>query len=161
MATDQFGSGGGFSEMFDAFDAQKAAVNHYLATAPNLPPSTMFPAGGRATPDVAALGEGFQVVNDGRIVSVGGTSASTPTFAALVSLLNEARLKAGKPAMGYLNTWLYQHPEAFTDITHGSNGRPGYGYECTRGWDPVTGLGTPLFDKMLAAAMGTESEIVV
>jgi len=167
MATDQFGSGGGFSTLVDAFDAQKAAVKNYLATAPGLPPSTMFPAGGRATPDVAALGEGFQVEANGRVMSVGGTSASAPTFASLVSLLNEARLKAGKPAMGYLNTWLYQHPEAFTDITQGSNkiGRGGqaltYGFECAKGWDPATGLGTPLFDKMLAAAMGTESEIVV
>jgi hypothetical protein len=28
-----------------------------------------------------------------------------------------------------------------------------YGWDTTRGWDPVTGLGTPLFDKLLAAAL--------
>ena len=28
-----------------------------------------------------------------------------------------------------------------------------YGWNTTRGWDPVTGLGTPLFDKLLAAAL--------
>merc|ERR1719188_403509 len=74
MATDQFGSGGGFSTMFDAFDAQKAAVQNYLKIATDLPPSQLFPAGGRATPDVAALGEGYQVVASGRVESVGGTS---------------------------------------------------------------------------------------
>ena len=41
------------------------------------------------------------------MISVGGTSASTPAFAAMVSLLNEARLQKGKPALGFLNPWLY------------------------------------------------------
>ena len=49
--------------------------------------------------------------------------------------------------------------DAFTDITVGSNkvGRGGekltYGWNCSTGWDPVTGVGTPLFGKLLAAAM--------
>merc|ERR1711879_441778 len=112
----------------------------YLKTASKLPPSGSYPSGGRATPDVSALGEGFQVLASGRVQSVGGTSASAPTFAGLVSLLNEARLKAGKPAMGYLNPFLYQNPDAFTDIIVGSDkiGRGGgslaYGYECAKGW---------------------------
>lgn len=118
----------------------------------------MFPHGGRATPDVAALGEGFQVMIHGEPTAVGGTSASAPTFAGLVSLLNEARLVRKMPAMGFLNPWLYKHSDAFTDITRGDNfrGRDPYeepfGFNCTVGWDPVTGLGTPLFDKMLSAA---------
>jgi tripeptidyl-peptidase-1 len=163
MATDQFGSGGGFSTLFPAFKDQVAAVKNYLSIAQGLPPAGDFPAGGRATPDVSALGEGFQVVANGEVESVGGTSASAPTFAALVSLLNEARIKAGKPAMGYLNPFLYQNPDAFTDITVGSDkiGRGGeklkYGYDCAKGWDPVTGLGTPIFTKMLAAAMKTST----
>merc|ERR1712137_561665 len=167
MATDQFGSGGGFSWMFDAFQDQKAAVANYLKIASKLPPSASYPSSGRATPDVAALGEGFQVLASGSVQSVGGTSASAPTFSGLVSLLNEARLKAGKPAMGYLNPWLYQHGDAFTDITAGSDkvGRGGqplkYGFACTKGWDPVTGLGTPIFSKMLSAALPGSDVIVV
>ena len=47
---------------------------------------------GRGTPDVAALGEGFNVIVGGHMEPVGGTSASSPTFAGLVSLLNEARM---------------------------------------------------------------------
>merc|ERR1711862_379753 len=72
---------------------------------------------------------------------------------------NEARIKAGKPAMGYLNPFLYQNPDAFTDITVGTNAidRGGekvkYGYACAEGWDPATGLGTPKFGKLLTAAM--------
>jgi len=170
MATDQFGSGGGFSWLFDSFKDQQEAVKQYLATAPQLPPNVSFPPGGRATPDVSALGEGYQVVLNGTINSIGGTSASTPTFAAIVSLLNEARLAAGNPSMGYLNPWLYQNPSMFTDVTAGSNafGRGPfaikYGFNCTKGWDPVTGLGTPKFDKMLQTALAAASsttEVVV
>ena len=74
--------------------------------------------------------------------------------------LNEERLAKGGKPLGFLNPWIYQHKEAWTDITKGTNaiGRGGgmslpYGYNCTKGWDPATGLGTPLFDKMLAAAL--------
>jgi tripeptidyl-peptidase-1 len=159
MAVDQFGSGGGFSKMFDAFPAQKAAVSRYLNSATDLPPQSMFPAGGRATPDVAALGEGYEVFFRGKVYAIGGTSASAPAFAAMISLLNEARLQAGMSPMGYLNPFLYQHPEAFTDVTLGTNaisraGKPvKYGYTAAEGWDPVTGLGTPLFSKLLSSAL--------
>merc|ERR1711920_936581 len=116
--------------------------------------------GGRATPDVAALGEEYQVIIRGQPDSVGGTSASAPMFAGLVSLLNEARLAKNKSAMGFLNPWLYKHADAFTDVILGDNARGRdeetnpYGFNCIKGWDPVTGLGTPLFDKMLRAATG-------
>jgi hypothetical protein len=163
MATDQFGSGGGFSSQFDQTDAQyqAAAVAKYLSTveASTLPPAGSFPPLGRATPDVSALGEGFQVVVHGTPMPVGGTSASSPTFAGLVSLLNEARLDAGKPAMGFLNPFLYKNEAAFFDVTVGSNkvsrggGAMPYGFNCSAGWDPATGLGTPLFGKLMAAAM--------
>jgi cyclophilin family peptidyl-prolyl cis-trans isomerase len=62
--------------------------------------------------------------------------------------------------MGLLNPFLYQNADAFTDVLLGSNkvGRGGqplpYGFNCSAGWDPATGLGTPKFDKLLAAAMG-------
>ena len=55
--------------------------------------------------------------------------------------------------------WIYQNKAAFTDIVKGTNaigrgtGPDKYGYNCTVGWDPATGLGTPLFGKMLAAAL--------
>lgn len=172
MATDQFGSGGGFSEMFEAFDDQVAAVQHYLKTVPasKLPPAGSYPPGGRATPDVALLGEGYQVVAGGKVQGVGGTSASAPAFAGFVSLLNEVRTRAGKPAMGYLNPFLYQNAAAFRDVTVGTNaigrgtGPLTYGYPCAPGWDPATGLGTPNFEKLLRIAMSAvrvEEEVIV
>jgi len=86
---------------------------------------------------------------------VGGTSASAPLFAAVVSLLNEARLQAGKKPMGFLNPFIYQNANCFTDIVKGDNriGRQGqplkYGYSATQGWDPVTGWGRPIWNGML------------
>ena len=66
MATDQFGSGGGFSATFDQTHAQwqAKAVAAYVKKSSSLasfPPKGSFEPLGRATPDVSALGEGFQV----------------------------------------------------------------------------------------------------
>ncbi len=165
MATDQFGSGGGFSSQFGQSPNaqwQTSDVKKYLNIVPKgapFPPPGTFSATGRATPDVAALGEGYQVVQGPKLLSVGGTSASAPTFAAVVSLLNEARLQAGKKQLGFLNTFLYKNQDAFTDVTKGTNaigrgtGPIKYGYNCTEGWDPATGMGTPAFSSLLKAAM--------
>ena len=164
MASDQFGSGGGFSMDFNNSEAtwQQTYVAKYLAqnsTLPKFPGTGSFPTNGRATPDVSALGEGYEVYVQGRASPVGGTSASTPAFAGLVSLLNEARLKAGKKPMGFLNPFLYANPAAFFDVVKGTNaiGRCNcpfpYGFAAAPGWDPATGLGTPHYDKLLAASM--------
>ena len=104
-------SGGGFSKQFDQTEAayQVKATANYLATAKGLPPASSYPAKGRGTPDVSALGEGYQVVVGGHIEAVGGTSASSPAFAGLVSLLNDAREKKGMKPMGFLNPFLYQN----------------------------------------------------
>jgi len=164
MATDQFGSGGGFSDMFSQDDAkwQIDAVQEYLSNPPKdpkFPPQESFSAHGRATPDVSALGEGYQVIISGRVASIGGTSASSPAFAGMVSLLNDARMGKGMKQLGFLNPFLYQNTDAFTDVVLGTNsigrgtGPSPFGFKCTKGWDPATGLGTPKFDKLLTAAL--------
>jgi len=161
MATDQFGSGGGFSFDFNrsAAEWQEKYVQAYLSSVKNRPPSEMYRAGGRGTPDVSAIAEGYAVYSGGVLQSVGGTSASAPAFAGLVSLLNEARAAAGKPPMGLLNPFMYQNPGAFTDVTLGtgavtrSGSRMAYGWDTAAGWDAATGLGTPRFDRLLQAAL--------
>ena len=96
---------------------------------------------------------------NGAPIGVGGTSASCPFFAGLVSLLNEARLGARKKPMGFLNPFLYANAHAFIDTTHGTNAIPRgpgalpYGFAAAPGWDAATGLGTPNYEKLLAAAM--------
>ena len=93
---------------------------------------------------------------------VSGTPGALAVFGAMVSLLNEARLQAKRPPMGFLNPFLYQNAHAFTDVVNGTNAigsavmAPGppllYGYAAAPGWDAATGLGTPRFDKLMAAA---------
>jgi tripeptidyl-peptidase I len=105
---------------------------------------------GRGYPDVAALGRRFRIWYRGRAISIGGTSASAPAFAAVIALLNDARIAKGLPPVGFLNPLLYSVGlSAFNDIVVGNNpgcGTPGF--NATKGWDPITGLGTPDFLKL-------------
>lgn len=139
-------SGGGFSNVFELPDYQKDAVTHYLTAYPPPYNSSQYNNTGmaRAYPDVSALGLKIATVYLNRTIGVGGTSASAPIFASLVNLLNELRLQAGKGPLGFLNPMLYANPDAFNDITIGSN--PGCytdGFAAQPGWDPVTGEYTP------------------
>ncbi len=143
------GSGGGFSNVFPMPAYQRAAVASYLSrNKGQLPSSSLYNASGRCYPDVAAFSTGFAVVSDLVPQLVDGTSCATPTFSGVMSLVNGARLAAGKPALGFLNPWLYGTAApagALTDITQGNNGFP-----CSAGYDPVTGWGSPLFLKLAA-----------
>lgn len=144
-------SGGGFSNVFDLPSYQSEAVTGYLKN--YTPPynSSVYNNTGtsRAYPDISALGLKLATVWLGNAYGVGGTSASTPLVAGLITLLNEERIAAGKGPIGFLNPTLYAHPEMFNDITVGSN--PGCGtdgFKTAPGWDPVTGMGTPIYPKM-------------
>lgn len=146
-------TGGGFSDFFDRPSYQSTVVANYLQNGPNLPPKSMFSQTGRGYPDVSLIGHNFEVVIAGSTYQVSGTSASTPSFAGLVVLVNGERIAKGKSPLGFLNPALYQlSSNAFHDITVGENnccaGQPGsavccqYGFNATTGWDPVTGLGS-------------------
>ena len=88
QAVTQFGSGGGFSRIVTpAPEWQADAIKTFYSRETKLPKQSVYGFGGRGTPDVAALGEAFQVVVGGNVESVGGTSAAAPTFSAIVSLL--------------------------------------------------------------------------
>lgn len=78
----------------------------------------------------------------------------TPIVASIIALINNARLDAGKGPVGFINPVIYANPHAFNDITTGDN--PGCGtngFNATKGWDPVTGLGTPNYEKLLKVFM--------
>ncbi|MHB2017875.1 MAG: S53 family peptidase [Candidatus Xenobia bacterium] len=130
------GSGGGVSNLFAKPDFQANAGV----------PAPAQPGGGRGIPDVSANASpstGYDVIWDGQEQPIGGTSAAAPLYAGLAALLAQG---AGHP-LPYLNPFFYQHPEAFNDITSGSNGA----FNAGPGWDPVTGLGSPDGTKLLAA----------
>lgn len=71
---------------------------------------------------MAAQGDHDVIVWAGNVTTVGGTSASSPAFAAVISLVNDALIAAGRPALGFLNPWIYGGAyKALTDITIGSS----------------------------------------
>jgi len=145
-------SSGGFSKDFMQASWQAKAVNAYLNSGVALPKQAYY-APGRAYPDVAAFGQNVQVVSNGKTQGVSGTSCSAPIFAGIIALINAQLLAAGKPPLGFLNPWLYANPQMFTDITKGSNPyEKCQGFLAAPGWDPVTGMGTPLYPQMLTAA---------
>jgi kumamolisin len=133
---DGSGSGGGVSRLFDLPDYQTNA---------GVPPAKN-PEGPvrRGVPDVAGDGasaSGYKILVDGSSMTVWGTSAVAPLWAGLVARLNQ---QVGH-SVGYLNSFLYAHPQVFHDITQGNNGD----YSAGRGWDPCTGLGSPDGSKLL------------
>lgn len=141
--------GGGFSNYFPIPGYQSSAVPSYIASLGSKY-AGLYNKKGRGFPDVSAQGANYLIVSGGRFGTVGGTSASAPTFASVISLLNDARLAAGKRSLGFLNPLLYSKGTAgLNDITSGANAGCGVaGFPAQKGWDPATGLGTPNFPKL-------------
>ncbi len=117
---------------------------------------------GRVVPDVAALAGDpmYELVVVGHPQANGGTSASTPLWAALVARIN-ALLPPAKQQR-FLTPLLYQNgptgqpvgKASSRDITSGnntSNPKPGKGYSAGPGFDAVTGWGVPDGVKLLSA----------
>ena len=149
-------SGGGFSNVFKRASYQVDQVESFLNQS-GLPPSRYYNANGRGYPDIAALCNHFWVVNNLiPVPGVMGTSASTPTTAGIISLVNDVRFHNGKPAMGFLNPFLYKSESILYDVTSGCNEgclENDKGFCASKGWDPVTGNGTPNFPALVKAAL--------
>ena len=101
-------------------------MNGYLEQKGAYPSSPgYFNTAGRGYPDVSTYGSNYFVYIDGQLTRESGTSASTPVFAAMVTLWNDIRFTYGLPPMGFINPFLYQAwsttPEAFNDIVTGNN----------------------------------------
>lgn len=148
-------SSGGFSDYWPMPEWQKDAVKAYLQQ-PGLPPSSRgYNVSGRAFPDIAAQATNFCVTPFG--CGVAGTSCASPTAAGIVGLLNDLRLQRGKSSLGFLNPLLYSKAaDALTDITSGASEGCGFlskGWPATKGWDAVTGLGTPDYAKLASLAL--------
>ncbi len=98
----------------------------------------------REVPDVSAdAGTCYATFVLGSWGCSAGTSASTPTWAALVVLIDASSRSCSTDPIGFVNRRLYalakSNPEDFNDITSGNNGY----YAATSGYDMVTGLGSP------------------
>lgn len=74
---------------------------------------------------------------------IGGTSASTPLWAAYTALVNQNRVGLGTGRLGFANPTLYfaayfRYSANFHDITSGNNGT----YSAVSGYDNATGWGS-------------------
>ncbi len=135
------GSGGGTSKFFSEPDFQRGMPSSVQSLL----------AGQRGVPDIAADANpdtGMAFYFGGGWNQVGGTSASTPFWAAIVAIANQM---AGHP-LGFINPGIYklaqQKPQDFRDITVGSNSVNNgtvqvQGFQAAPGWDAVTGWGSP------------------
>lgn len=129
-----FTSGGGFSNIYETPSWQKNAVEGYFnrlmsASADEQPyinssssrvgsksyPYSNFNRKGRGYPDVSLLGVKYVVAINGTFYPLDGTSTSAPVMAAMVSLVNSARLENGQPTLGFLNPALYVLANTFTN----------------------------------------------
>eukprot|EP01041_Mallomonas_annulata_P004174 gene4174-8296_t len=146
-------SGGGFSN-YTAPAFQVDAINGYFAQVSPQPVSG-YSRTGRGIPDVSLAGKYYETVIGSGTYLVSGTSASSPAFAGMVSLVNAARLAMGKSPLGWLNPAIYALGSSFTnDIISGNNNCTSNGdlcctegFEATIGWDPATGFGSVDFTK--------------
>jgi subtilase family serine protease len=152
---DDFGaSGGGYSTLYKRPFYQVGAVKSKW----------------RGVPDVSYNGDvnggvltvlGFLGANSG-IYIFGGTSAGSPQWAGVTALADQAVYHR----VGYINPILYAigsnpftYHATFHDIVSGNNTFVGtdasgnavtiQGYSTTRGWDAVTGLGSPIVSKLV------------
>jgi uncharacterized protein (TIGR03437 family) len=128
--------------------------------------------GARDVPDISLAGspnhDGYEVSTGGQFHIYGGTSVSTPIFAGMVALLNQALISNGilaQPGLGNINPTLYRlartSPSVFHDVTLGNNlvpcqpGSPNcnngvMGFFAGPGYDQVTGLGSVDFGNLVA-----------
>ncbi|KAH9164686.1 subtilisin-like protein [Lactarius sanguifluus] len=171
-------SGGGFSNYFERPPYQNVVVPAFLQSLGSQYDG-MYNPGGRGIPDISAQALNFMIILHTSPSHVSGTSCATPvrprpisrrstlfrpspstqltasvqTVAGIISMLNDYLISEGKDPLGFLNPWLYTTDEGMfglNDIKSGSN--PGCdtdGFTAIPGWDPVTGLGTPDFSKLL------------
>ncbi|HXZ42511.1 MAG TPA: S53 family peptidase, partial [Terriglobales bacterium] len=150
--------------------------------------------GVRDVPDVSMTAsadhDGYIICDSGSCASgiganpmiVGGTSASTPVFAGIVTLMNQL---LGGTGLGNINTRLYQLAQntsngVFHDVTTGNNivpctpGTPSgfpaslqcpksgsFGYTAGVGYDQVTGLGSVNADALATSFSGAATTTTV
>lgn len=167
-------SGAGFSNYFPRPKWQEDTVQKYLWASGTM---NKYPGrwnkNGRAYPDVSAHGFLDSVMVTGWDDLYDGTAISTATMAAIIALVNDALLAVGKPALGFMNPWLYMTGfQGFTDVKKGSvqgcgtveldpatrkvdedNEGPIGGFPAVRGWDLGSGFGTPWFPKLKELAL--------
>jgi tripeptidyl-peptidase-1 len=148
-----FYSGGGFSNYFTRPRYQKGVVDTYVASL-NGQYDGLYNKNGRGYPDIATQSVAVAAIWNGTLVHIDGTKCGIAT--SIFALANDALIAKGKPPMGFLNPWLYKRGyAAMNDILHGGSvGCDTAGFPAQKGWDAVTGFGSPMFKRILEQLPG-------
>jgi Pro-kumamolisin, activation domain/IPT/TIG domain len=148
--------------------ANADAVERQFGYPTNFCQSTVAGAGSstpcRLVPDVSSQGDEFTGAvtvydaSEGGWVTIGGTSSSTPIWAAMLAETNASQTCASQPAtrdgVGFVSPLLYavasnpaHYAASFTDVTTGNNDiydlANGLVFPARTGYDLATGLGSP------------------
>jgi subtilase family serine protease len=150
-------TGGGVSQVWGRPAYQSAAAQSQSSVSCGAAGTTC-----REVPDVTANGDpntGYVIYYNGQWNTMGGTSISTPTWAALAALADSSPACAGHP-VGFANPALYTlaataYGANFGDVTGGANGYDHVaGYSAGPGYDMASGLGTPNARSIVPALCG-------
>ena len=139
------GSGGGLSQFEPEPTYQRAVQSTGRRTTPDVS-FVADPATGAwiADPYNQDPAHPFEVA--------GGTSLAAPSWAGLVALVNQGRIKAGQRGLNSANPTETQEAlyglgqSDYHVIASGTNG----GYNASPGYNLVTGLGTPVADRLVS-----------
>jgi subtilase family serine protease len=141
-------TGGGFSVLFDEPSYQQGAIHGGTQRGvPDVAYDSAVLHGGVLTYlAIPGLPAGFYLF--------GGTSAGSPQWSAILAIADQ---EAGHN-LGFINTALYHIGQApphyavsLNDVTNGNNSFGGVaGFAAGPGWDPATGLGTPMADQLVS-----------
>jgi type II secretory pathway pseudopilin PulG len=143
-------TGGGLSQVFAEPDYQKSVLQQAILQGQRGIPDVAFPSADFLIYQPDTSGPLGQLQPTWRHWAViGGTSASAPCWAGLIALANQMR---GKP-LGFVQPALYSlQGKGLHDITEGNNSFAGVkGYSAQKGYDLVSGWGTPIADQLVPA----------
>jgi subtilase family serine protease len=159
--------GGGISALWKMPSYQADATPSLNVTGGN---SSGAPCGAssgycRQVPDVSANADpftGYLIYYQGAWSGIGGTSAASPLWGALVALANASPACAGT-TVGFANPALYraagsQYATSFNDVTAGNNDFTGTNagrFAAGPGYDMGSGLGTPIAPALSVALCET------
>lgn len=166
VCQNDWGSGGGVSQEssfhLPSWQTGPGTTNSYDGSAAHVlttafpPTPVVAPNGLRQVPDVAAAAyPNIAIYYQGSWIASGGTSAAAPIWAAGALLVDQGLHQQRKSSMGGVpelyalaNHTNNHHP--YTDITQGNN----LVYTAAKGWDYVTGWGSPNFQDILSLELG-------
>ena len=159
-------SGSGWAWWVKTPEWQQSQVKSYLGSGVYLPKlynnngTLRWNKYGRGYPDVSTFGHSCTIHGGNGWYTEDGTSCSSPIFAGIIAYLNDHQRSRNKPILGFANPVLYRmyedDPTTFNDITVGNSSCTEYGccdrdhgFVPTKGWDVVSGLGTPNIGNMI------------